>query len=155
MDLSIIIPVFNEAESIPELYASLQTTMEQMNGLTWEIVLVDDGSSDGSLALMEKLASEDPEHICLVALRRNYGQTTAITAGIDNSQGEMLVLLDADMQNDPADIPLMIQKLQEGYDVVSGWRKERKDAYLTRILPSRIANWLISTITGVYLHDYG
>jgi glycosyltransferase involved in cell wall biosynthesis len=155
MDLSIIIPVFNEIGNIPELYSSLQATMNQMDGLTWEIVLVDDGSSDGSLAFMEKLASEDPEHICLVALRRNYGQTTAITAGIDNSQGDMLVLMDADLQNDPADIPLMIQKLREGYDVVSGWRKDRKDTFLTRILPSRIANWLISVITGVYLHDYG
>jgi glycosyltransferase involved in cell wall biosynthesis len=155
MDISLIIPVYNEIDSLVELCASVKQSMEKLEPISWEMVLVDDGSNDGSLGVIEKLAREYPEHVCLVALRRNYGQTTAITAGIDHSQGEMIVLMDADLQNDPADIPLMIEKLQQGYDVVSGWRKDRKDPYLTRVLPSHLANWLISLVTGVYLHDYG
>ena len=155
MDLSIIIPVYNEVENLVQLYQAILATISRLPKLSWEVVLVDDGSLDCSLEVMKKLAQDDPDHVCLVALRRNYGQTTALTAGIDNSSGDMIVLMDADLQNDPADIPLMIEKLTQGYDVVSGWRTDRKDPFLTRILPSRIANWLISVVTGVYLHDYG
>lgn len=121
----------------------------------WEIVLVDDGSRDESVHVLEEIVEKDPAHIKIIVLRRNFGQTAAIAAGIDNASGEIIVLLDADMQNDPADIPMMVEKLEQGYDVVSGWRFERKDNFLTRTLPSRIANWLISTVTGVKLHDYG
>jgi glycosyltransferase involved in cell wall biosynthesis len=122
---------------------------------SWEVIFVDDGSSDGSLAILEELAAADPGHVCVVALRRNFGQTAAIAAGIDHARGEVIVLMDADLQNDPADIPMMIEKIEQGYDVVSGWRKSRKDDFVTRTFPSRIANWLISTVTGVRLHDYG
>jgi glycosyltransferase involved in cell wall biosynthesis len=118
-------------------------------------VFVDDGSSDGSLDAMETLEAEDPEHVCVVELRRNFGQTAAIAAGIDHARGDVIVLLDADLQNDPQDIPMMMEKIEQGYDVVSGWRKDRQDDFLTRTLPSRMANWMISTVTGVHLHDYG
>jgi glycosyltransferase involved in cell wall biosynthesis len=116
---------------------------------------VDDGSSDGSLAILEQVQAEDPEHVRVVALRRNFGQTAAVAAGIDHAIGDTIVLLDADLQNDPADIPMMLSKLEEGYDVVSGWRYDRQDRFITRTLPSRIANGIISRVTGVYLHDYG
>ncbi len=123
--------------------------------LTWEVVLVDDGSRDRSPQILTELAGKDPEHVRIVLLRRNFGQTAAIAAGIDHSYGEIIVLLDADLQNDPADIPSMLQKLDEGYDVVSGWRINRQDNFATRTLPSRLANGLISWVTGVHLHDYG
>jgi len=118
-------------------------------------VLVDDGSSDGSLAKLDMLAEKDPQHVRVVQLRRNFGQTTAIAAGIDYSIGEIIVLIDADLQNDPADIPMMLEKIRSGYDVVSGWRVNRQDTFITRTLPSRLANGLISWVTGVHLHDYG
>jgi glycosyltransferase involved in cell wall biosynthesis len=118
-------------------------------------VYVDDGSTDGSAEVLEVLAAKAPEHTCAVALRRNFGQTAAIAAGIDHASGEIIVLMDADLQNDPADIPALLEKMDEGYDLVSGWRKNRKDTFLTRTLPSNIANWLISAVTGVKLHDYG
>jgi glycosyltransferase involved in cell wall biosynthesis len=121
----------------------------------WEVIFVEDGSSDNSFDVLKSLVEKDPEHVRVVAFRRNFGQTAAITAGIDHAQGEIIVLLDADLQNDPADIPMLLAKLDEGYDLVSGWRKNRKDNQLTRILPSRIANGLISWVTGVHLHDYG
>jgi glycosyltransferase involved in cell wall biosynthesis len=121
----------------------------------WELVFVDDGSVDDSMLILEKLAIEDPIHTRVVQLRRNFGQTAAIAAGIDHAQGDVIVLMDADLQNDPADIPMMLEKIAEGYDVVSGWRKNRQDAFITRKLPSMVANWLISVITGVKLHDYG
>jgi glycosyltransferase involved in cell wall biosynthesis len=123
--------------------------------LEWELVLVDDGSRDHSLDVLEGLAAHDPQHIRVVELRRNFGQTAAIAAGIDHSCGEIVVLLDADLQNDPADIPHMLELIHEGYDVVSGWRKDRQDNYATRTLPSHLANSLISRVTGVRLHDYG
>jgi len=116
---------------------------------------VDDGSRDGSQEILEALAEQDPQHAVVVEFRRNFGQTAAIAAGIDHAQGEVIILLDADLQNDPADIPMMIEQLNQGYDVVSGWRVNRQDKFLTRILPSQTANWLISTVTGVHLHDYG
>jgi glycosyltransferase involved in cell wall biosynthesis len=121
----------------------------------WELILVDDGSRDNSPAVLNELAAKDRQHVRVVVFRRNFGQTAAIAAGIDHAAGEIVILLDADMQNDPADIPLLLVKLEEGYDVVSGWRKDRQDTYLTRTLPSNAANWLISTVTGVHLHDYG
>ena len=154
MNLSIIIPVYNEVETLPILSQALLDTFNPLS-LEWEVVYVDDGSADGSLSCLESLSKADPEHTCVVALRRNFGQTAAIAAGIDHAKGDVIVLMDADMQNDPADIPAMLEKIEEGYDVVSGWRKNRQDTFLTRTLPSRIANWLISTVTGVYLHDYG
>ncbi len=118
-------------------------------------MLVDDGSRDRSPEILRALARQDPEHVRVVLLRRNFGQTAAIAAGIDHARGQVIVLLDADLQNDPADIPKLLAKLDEGYDVVSGWRKHRQDPFLTRVLPSRLANALISWVTGVHLHDYG
>jgi glycosyltransferase involved in cell wall biosynthesis len=155
LDLSIVIPVYNENESLPLLQAAIQQALCGLQTLSWEVIYVDDGSVDGSPQTLEKIAAEDPEHTCVVALRRNFGQTAAIAAGIDHSQGEILILMDADMQNDPADIPMMLEKMGQGYDVVSGWRLNRQDTFLTRVVPSRAANWLISTVTGVHLHDYG
>lgn len=154
MKVSIVVPVYNEGESLVELNEAIQITFAGEGG-TWEVVYVDDGSTDDSLSTLEKLANADPKHVRVVTLRRNFGQTAAIAAGIDHSQGDVIVLLDADMQNDPADIPMLLAKIDEGFDVVSGWRKDRKDAFLTRILPSRLANWLISVVTGVRLHDFG
>jgi glycosyltransferase involved in cell wall biosynthesis len=155
LDLSIVIPVYNEYENLPLLQSAIQQSLCNLQNLAWEVIYVDDGSSDSSLQVLERLAAEDPDHTCVVALRRNFGQTAAIAAGIDHSQGDILVLMDADMQNDPADIPMMLDKMEQGYDVVSGWRLNRQDTFLTRVLPSRIANWMISTVTGVHLHDYG
>jgi glycosyltransferase involved in cell wall biosynthesis len=122
---------------------------------SWKIIFVDDCSTDGSLAVLRGLAQKDPRHVQVIVFRRNYGQTAAIAAGIDHSDGDIVILMDADLQNDPADIPVMLMKLNEGYDLVSGWRRDRKDPFLSRILPSRIANGLISWVTGVHLHDYG
>lgn len=153
MDLSLIVPVYNEEENLPLLYQSVQDTMAPLN-LNWEIILVDDGSRDGSLKVLEKLAAEDEQHVRVLALRRNFGQTAAISAGIDHSSGDVIIPLDADMQNDPADIPALLEKVNEGYDVVSGWRINRQDTF-SRTFPSHIANWLISQVTGVHLHDYG
>ena len=155
MNLSIVIPVYNEVDNLPLLHEAIHSALDEHPDLNWEAVLVDDGSSDGSLEVLEDLAVSDPAHICVVALRRNFGQTAAIAAGIDHAQGDVIILLDADMQNDPADIPMMVEKINQGYDVVSGWRVNRQDTFVTRTLPSRIANQLISTVTGVHLHDYG
>lgn len=155
MDLSIVIPVYNEFDSLDTLHRSIHSTLGKLPELTWEVVYVDDGSSDNSYQKLTNIAQEDPEHVIVVGFRRNFGQTAAIAAGIDHSKGETIILMDADLQNDPQDIPTMLEKIRQGYDVVSGWRKNRQDAFFTRTLPSRIANWLISTVTGVYLHDYG
>ena len=154
MNLSIIVPVYNEEESLEILYKEIKNALEPLN-VSWELILVDDGSSDGSLNKIKQIVQADPVRTIGVILRRNFGQTAAIAAGIDQTNGDVIVLLDADLQNDPADIPLMIDKINEGYDVVSGWRYNRQDKFLTRTLPSRIANWLISSVTGVHLHDYG
>jgi glycosyltransferase involved in cell wall biosynthesis len=154
MNLSLVIPVYNEQDNLPLLFEAIYTIMKPL-GKTWEAILVDDGSSDGSLAVLKEFAEKDPVHIRVVSFRRNFGQTAAIAAGLDYSQGEIIILLDADMQNDPADIPMMLAKLDEGYDLVSGWRKNRKDNAVTRNFPSMIANRLISQVTGVHLHDYG
>lgn len=154
MKLSIVVPVYNEEETLPLLRQAVYDVLGQEND-SWEILLVDDGSSDKSLDILKEFAQDDPAHIRIIAFRRNFGQTAAIAAGIDHAQGEVVVLMDADLQNDPADIPMLLEKLDEGYDVVSGWRKDRKDNTLTRTIPSRMANSLISTVTGVHLHDYG
>ncbi|MCJ7586075.1 MAG: glycosyltransferase family 2 protein [Anaerolineales bacterium] len=154
MKLSLIVPVYNEEESLQLLFEAIRQALDPLPH-TWEVIFVDDGSQDGSLAALKVFAQKDSAHVRVIVLRRNFGQTAAIAAGIDHAQGEIIVLLDADMQNDPADIPMLLAKLGEGYDVVSGYRKDRKDTFTTRILPSRIANWLISVVTGVRLHDYG
>ena len=154
LKLSIIVPVYNEQENLPLVYQAIVAALTDPSN-DWEVVFVDDGSKDGSLAVLEELAEKDPQHVRVVALRRNFGQTAAIAAGIDHSDGEIIIPMDADLQNDPADIPMMMDKIAEGYDVVSGWRKNREDRFLTRILPSRLANGLISAVTGVRLHDYG
>lgn len=154
MKLSLVVPVYNEEQNLPLLFDAIHKVMDALDH-AWELILVDDGSRDNSLVVLNELVVKDPQHVRVVVFRRNFGQTAAIAAGIDHAKGEIIILLDADMQNDPADIPLLLAKLDEGYDVVSGWRKERKDTYLTRTLPSNAANWLISTVTGVHLHDYG
>lgn len=155
MYISIIIPIYNEEESIAPLKNELDKEMNLSFSHSWEVIFVDDGSTDGSLAILQQLAQADTQHVIVVSLRRNFGQTAAIAAGIDHSHGDVIVLMDGDLQNDPADIPLLVEKIEQGYDVVSGWRKNRQDAFLTRTLPSRLANGLISVVTGVHLHDYG
>ncbi len=154
MNLSLIIPVYNEEENLPLLYTSIDQALAPLKD-TWEVIFVDDGSRDGSFNVLRSLVEKDPEHVRVLSFRRNFGQTAAIAAGLDHACGEIIVLLDADMQNDPADIPMLLPKLDEGYDLVSGWRKDRKDNRLTRTLPSNLANGLISWTTGVHLHDYG
>lgn len=154
VNLSLVVPVYNEEESLSLLLDAIHKALDPLPN-TWEVVLVDDGSQDGSLAVLTQLAEQDPERIRVISFRRNFGQTAAIAAGLDYARGEIVVLLDADMQNDPADIPMLLEKLDEGYDLVSGWRRRRKDNYLTRTLPSNLANMLISRVTGVHLHDYG
>jgi glycosyltransferase involved in cell wall biosynthesis len=154
MNLSLIIPVYNEQENLPLLFEAIYKVMSPLNQ-SWEAILVDDGSQDNSLSVLKEQAQKDSGHIRVISFRRNFGQTAAIAAGLDYAQGEIIILLDADMQNDPADIPMMLAKLDEGYDLVSGWRMSRKDNAITRNFPSMIANWLISRVTGVYLHDYG
>jgi len=153
VDISLVIPVYNEEENLKLLYQKLKETLEPL-GKEREIIFVDDGSQDNSPKILDQLARKDP-HVKVIHFRRNFGQTAALAAGFDLAQGEIVVTLDADLQNDPADIPKLLGKMEEGYDVVSGWRKDRKDPYLSRILPSTMANWLISKVTGVKLHDYG
>jgi glycosyltransferase involved in cell wall biosynthesis len=153
-NLSLVVPVYNEEENLHFLFDAIHEALDPLPR-TWEVVFVDDGSYDDSLGVLNELAEQDTQHVRVVSFRRNFGQTAAIVAGLDHAQGEIIVLLDADMQNDPADIPMMLGKLDEGYDLVSGWRKARKDTYLTRTLPSNLANWLISRVTRVPLHDYG
>lgn len=154
MYLSIIVPVYNEEETIPLLYQAVKEAMQPILK-PWELILVDDGSKDQSFFKLTELAKEDPQQVKVIGLRRNFGQTAAIAAGIDHAKGEIIVLMDADLQNDPQDIPNLLSKIEVGYDVVSGWREKRKDTYLTRTLPSQFANKLISVVTGVHLHDYG
>jgi glycosyltransferase involved in cell wall biosynthesis len=154
MELSIVIPVYNEEKNLPLLFDALLQAMHDYKN-NWEIVFVDDGSSDRSMHVLEELMTSHPQRVQVVELRRNFGQTAAIAAGIDHAQGDIIVMMDADMQNDPIDIPMMLDKIDEGYDVVSGWRKDRKDTFINRTLPSRIANGLISRVTGLFLHDYG
>ena len=154
MNLSLIIPVYNEEENLPLVYDAVLRALSPLKD-TWEVIFVDDGSKDKSFDVLKSLVEQDPEHVRVLSFRRNFGQTAAIAAGLDHACGEIIVLLDADMQNDPADIPMLLAKLDEGYDLVSGWRKDRKDNRLTRTIPSNLANGLISWTTGVHLHDYG
>jgi glycosyltransferase involved in cell wall biosynthesis len=154
LKLSVVIPVYNEAQSLCLLMDALHAALDPLQ-IEWEAVMVDDGSKDNSLQVLEQLADCNPACLRVVVLRRNSGQTTAIQAGIDHASGELIALMDADLQNDPADLPMMLGKIDEGYDLVSGWRVNRQDAFITRTLPSRIANALISWVTGVRLHDYG
>ncbi|HEU4390453.1 MAG TPA: glycosyltransferase family 2 protein [Blastocatellia bacterium] len=152
-EISIIIPVYNEEQNLRPLYTRLRESLERI-GRTYEVIFVDDGSTDTSLEALREAADLNPK-VRVIRLRRNYGQTAAMSAGIDHSRGRILVPMDADLQNDPADIAALIAKLDEGYDVVSGWRKERKDKLFTRRLPSAAANHLISWLSGVPLHDFG
>jgi glycosyltransferase involved in cell wall biosynthesis len=151
--ISIIVPVYNELDSLHRLSSSLGDIM-RISGESYEILYVDDGSTDGSGPYLEALASRDPR-TKLVQFSRNFGQTAALAAGFDYAEGDIVISTDADMQNDPADIPAILAKLQEGYDVVSCWRRNRQDPWLTRVLPSKLANWIISHVSGVRLHDYG
>ena len=151
--LSVVIPVFNEEENVQLLHQRLQESLCACEG-SYEIVYVDDGSTDATFSRLRQLAERDA-HICVVQLKRNFGQTIALSAGIEQSTGSILVFMDGDLQNDPRDIPRLLAKLDEGYDVVSGWRKQRKDALLSRKLPSWLANRLIARVTGVQIHDYG
>jgi len=152
-DLSIVIPVLNEAENIEHLLFQLKAVLDSIDK-TSEIILVDDGSTDSSFEILERLQKSD-DRLRVIRFRRNFGQSAAFSAGFDFAQGNIIITLDADLQNDPKDIPKLIQKLEEDYDVVSGWRVDRKDRFLTRRLPSIVANFIISIITGVKLHDYG
>ncbi|OWY67134.1 glycosyltransferase [cyanobacterium TDX16] len=153
LDVSVVVPVYNEVESIPHLLEAIASTMKA-SGLTYDIICVDDGSKDGSADFLKQQATERTD-LKAILLRRNYGQTAAMAAGFKYATGKAIVTLDADLQNDPADIPALLAKLDAGYDLVSGWRKQRQDAALTRLLPSKIANKLIGMTTGVKLHDYG
>jgi glycosyltransferase involved in cell wall biosynthesis len=151
--LSITVPVYNEEESLPELYRRLLEALTAI-GKPWEVILVNDGSRDKSAEVLDKLAAAD-ERVKVVHFRRNSGQTAAMMAGIDYARGDVIIPMDADLQNDPIDIARLLAKLDEGYDIVSGWRKNRQDDSLKRNLPSRLANWLISRVSGVHLRDYG
>ncbi len=153
IQLSVIIPVFNEEGNIEPLYREIRGALDGL-GVEYEILAIDDGSTDDSFTLLKRVHEEDPR-VRVIRFRRNFGQTAAFAAGFDAAQGEIVVTLDADLQNDPADIPPLLAKMEEGYDVVSGWRVERHDPFLTRRLPSMVANRLISELTGVRLHDYG
>jgi glycosyltransferase involved in cell wall biosynthesis len=153
LDLSIIVPVFNEEQSLVPLCSQLTAVLSKL-GKSFEIIFINDGSSDGSYAALCRLAQADPR-VKVINLRRNFGQTAAMSAGFDYARGAIIIPMDADLQNDPADIPLLLDKLAEGYDVASGWRKDRQDKELLRIFTSRLANWLIGLMTGVKLHDTG
>lgn len=153
MDLSIVVPIYNEEENVPALHASISAALAA-TPLVYEIILVDDGSSDNSFSLLKKIAQDDPR-VKVIRFRRNFGQTAAMAAGFDAATGRVVVPMDGDLQNDPADIPRLLEKIESGYDVVSGWRKNRKDTFINRKLPSILANGLISRLTGVHLHDYG
>ena len=154
LDLSVLIPIYNEAENVGPLHSELDATLRD-SGLSYEIIFVDDGSTDGSRAKLLAIQESDPGHVRVAFLRHNAGQTAALSAGVDLSRGRVLVPMDGDRQNDPADIPALLAKLDEGFDVVSGWRRERKDKMLTRRVPSLVANSLVAKISGVTLHDFG
>jgi glycosyltransferase involved in cell wall biosynthesis len=152
IDVSVVVPMHDEQGNVEPLYQSLRNALEAL-GRTYEIVVVDDGSRDDTYPRLSRLAAQD-RRLKLVKLRRNYGQTAAMAAGFDHASGEVIVPMDGDLQNDPSDIAALLEKIDEGNDVVSGWRRDRQDGF-TRRLPSRIANWLIGRVTGVRLHDYG
>ncbi|MBI4057298.1 MAG: glycosyltransferase family 2 protein [Elusimicrobia bacterium] len=153
MDLSIVIPVFNEEGNLSQLFGELKSVLDSL-GQTSEVIVVDDGSRDRSFSLIQEWSRKD-SRFKGVRLSKNYGQTAAISAGLEKSEGKMIAFMDADLQNDPKDLPKLLQKLQEGYDLVSGWRKHRKDPFFSKVLPSHWANWIIARITRVPLHDFG
>jgi glycosyltransferase involved in cell wall biosynthesis len=153
MSVSVVVPIYNEVENIPLLHQAIATVMQQL-GRPWELILVNDGSRDGSTEALAQLAAAD-SHVKVIEFRRNYGQTAAMQAGIQAASHDVTVLLDGDLQNDPTDIPMLLDKLDEGYDLVHGWRKNRQDAFINRKLPSKIANWIISKVTGFPVHDLG
>jgi len=152
-EVSVVIPLHNEATTLDELYRRVRATMESMN-YSWELVLVNDGSTDDTPLILDSLYKED-RRVVVVHLRRNYGQTPALMAGFHHARGELIVSLDGDLQHAPEEIPNFLNKIAEGYDMVSGWRTARSDAFLTRTVPSRIANWLIAKVSGVNVHDFG
>lgn len=151
--ISVVIPVYNEKDCLEELGDRLIRSLDRMNR-PWEVIFANDGSRDGSEEVLDRLAQED-ERFKVVHFRRNFGQTAAMMAGFDLARGEIVVTMDADLQNEPEDIPKVVSKLEEGYDLCSGWRSSRNDPSITRVWPSKVANWLISKVTGVRLHDYG
>jgi glycosyltransferase involved in cell wall biosynthesis len=150
---SIIVPLYNEEENIHPLYARIVRAMLEVPG-SYQIIFIDDGSRDSTYAILSEIADADPR-VVIIRLRKNFGQTAALKAGFDFARGEVIVSLDGDLQHDPAEIPAFIAKLDEGYDIVSGWRYDRQDAWLTRRLPSRAANWLLAKLSGLDLHDFG
>ncbi len=151
--ISIVVPVYNEEENVPILYDRLKEVLEKIP-YDYEIIFVDDGSIDRTREILEEIASKDKK-VKVIEFARNFGQTPAMMAGMDYATGDVIVTMDGDLQNDPEDIPRLLEKIEEGYDVVSGWRKNRQDAAISRKLPSKIANWLIGKMTGVKIHDYG
>jgi glycosyltransferase involved in cell wall biosynthesis len=153
VNFSIVVPIYNEQDNIDELYSAITNALDDID-TDYEIIMVDDGSNDGSFRALQRIAAQD-NRLKVIRFRRNFGQTAAMSAGFDAASGNIIIPMDGDLQNDPADIPRLIAKLNEGYDVVSGWRKERKDTIITRRIPSMLANALISSFTGVHLHDYG
>ena len=153
MNFSIVVPIYNEQDNIHELYLAITKALDDFDN-DYEIIMVDDGSTDGSFGALQRIAAQD-NRLKVIRFRRNFGQTAAMSAGFDAASGNIIIPMDGDLQNDPADIPRLIEKLHEGYDVVSGWRRSRKDTVITRKIPSMLANALISFFTGVHLHDYG
>ncbi|MCG6894965.1 MAG: glycosyltransferase family 2 protein, partial [Desulfobacteraceae bacterium] len=153
MDLSIVIPLFNEEDNVEKLYRELVESLDSLD-MEFEMIFIDDGSTDSSYERLCRLQEQD-DRLVLIRFRRNFGQTAALSAGFDHARGHVIVTMDADLQNDPKDIPKLLAKMDEGYDLVSGWRFDRQDPYWSRRLPSMIANRIISLSTGVRLHDYG
>jgi glycosyltransferase involved in cell wall biosynthesis len=153
MDLSVIVPLYNEEDSVTPLYEAIVKSVDRM-GVDYEILFVDDGSKDNTVAIASSLAASD-QRLRIIKFRRNYGQTPAMAAGIDNANGNILVTMDGDLQNDPDDIPTLVRKIDEGFDIAVGWRHKRQDKLITRKIPSKIANWLIGKITGVPIKDNG
>ena len=153
MDLSVIVPLYNEEDSVTPLYEAIVKSVDRM-GVDYEILFVDDGSKDNTVAIASRLAELD-QRLRIIKFRRNYGQTPAMAAGIDNANGKILVTMDGDLQNDPDDIPMLVRKIDEGFDIAVGWRHKRQDKLITRKIPSKIANWLIGKITGVPIKDNG
>jgi glycosyltransferase involved in cell wall biosynthesis len=154
IDLSVLIPVYNEVENVRPLHDELDAALRP-SGLRYELIFVDDGSTDGTAARLREVQSRDPEHVRAAFLRRNCGQTAALSAALDLARGSVLVPIDGDLQNDPADIPRLLERLDQGFDVVSGWRKDRQDRWLTRRVPSWLANRIVARLSGVQLHDFG
>jgi glycosyltransferase involved in cell wall biosynthesis len=153
VNFSIVVPIYNEENNISELYQAITSVLDR-TVQDYEIILVDDGSTDGSFSALKSIAAQD-QRVKVIRFRRNFGQTAAMSAGFDVAAGDIIIPMDGDLQNDPADIPRLIDKLHDGYDVISGWRNDRKDTFITRKIPSILANALISWLTGVHLHDYG